>query len=227
MAAAKLKETILVSFYTILFIEFRVYEAYSRSTCPLWFFTLLLRPDRHYLGRQRWDVTLFCNFVTPVTLFCLWVAWRLLTLLLCRAPCSAVDIVLIKWKDGMFCSLREAKFFMAEDTKVILVTLQGHTVSGLRTSIQTSWILTQSPVIFSCSFSTTILLNTHILTYKSPMIRLTFDITMWRASLICSPVKLMKIISKSNDLKANDSGIVIINIIPIFTNKELRHTEVK
>ena len=59
------------------------------------------------------------------------------------------------------------------------------------------------------------------------MIRLTFDITMWGAPLICFPVKLMKVISKSNDLKANDAGIVIINIIPIFTNKELRHKEVK
>lgn len=37
---------------------------------------------------------------------------------------------------------------------------------SLWTSIQASLILTQSPVIFSCSFSSTILLNTQILTDK-------------------------------------------------------------
>ena len=38
MAAAKLKETTLVSFYTLLFIEFRVYEA-TPGAHVLWDFS--------------------------------------------------------------------------------------------------------------------------------------------------------------------------------------------
>lgn len=60
-------------------------------------------------------------------------------------------------------------FFMDEGMKGISVTVQGHTVRGL----QVSRILTQSPVIFSCSLSSTILLNTQILTNK-PFSRIDF-----------------------------------------------------